>query len=86
MQKKKKTSVISELRVKLMAAIFILLFFCLFIFGVNSYREALKLAVEDVKRHSNSLSLDMQNLFGKQVYQLSSISESKIFAVLHWQH
>jgi two-component system, sensor histidine kinase len=79
---KNKSSVIKELKLKLMIAILILLFFCLFVFGINSYQEALKLAAEDVKRHSNSVALDMQNVLGKQMFQFSTFSDSKIFAEL----
>lgn len=38
--------------------------------------------MEDVKRHSNSLSLDIQNTYGKNAYQLSALSDSKVLAEL----
>lgn len=78
----KKRSVLQEIRFKLSLTILVLTSVCLVIFGIDSYQQSMSLALEDVKRHSSSVSLDIQNEMGKQLHILSDLEHNKVLVEL----
>ncbi len=77
-----KKSVLKEIQFKLSFATLILISVCVLIFGLESYKQSISLAKEDVKRHSSSVALDLQNELAKQIYGLSSLADNKVLAEL----
>lgn len=77
-----KKNALREIQYKLSFTILISISVCVIIFGIESYKQSISLAKEDVKRHSSSVALDLQNELAKQIYGLSSLADNKVLAEL----
>ena len=67
-----------ELKIRLTLLVIVPLIFSALYFSFNSYQQALVLAQDDVERHADSISLDLQNELTKQTYSFSSFSNDPV--------